>query len=281
MFQKFEELSIAPVSKQIARVMILDNHYSHKWNTGFGLENYGIYLRGELMGVAVYGHPMNPQSWGRITTLPADKCLELNRLWISDDLGKNSETWLMAQSMKILKSKGYELIQSFADGRLGVGTIYQAANFGYYGKHKTLFHKNLITQEAMHDTQFNNTANFSGMISRNCFHAKGELKSFTVNTYRYLMPLNRNAQKSILLKQLAYPKERLGMINLPDYKPATGQVARALALAIATNDTDSVKILWPYLEKLTPNSELELEKQQANKWVIKAKNSRTLESNLF
>ena len=70
-------LIIKPVDKQLAKQMILENHYSHKWNEGgFGKFNYGIYREenpNTCLGVAVYGlmknpkakiftHP-NPQAW--------------------------------------------------------------------------------------------------------------------------------------------------------------------------------------------------------------------------
>lgn len=78
--------------------MIIKNHYSHKWNNaGFGVYNFGLFRAGnenenECLGVAVYGYmkntkakifyPPNPNAW----------LIELNRMWISDELGKNAES---------------------------------------------------------------------------------------------------------------------------------------------------------------------------------------------
>lgn len=36
-------LIIRPVSKTLAKDLIIRNHYSHKWNTPFGLYNFGIF----------------------------------------------------------------------------------------------------------------------------------------------------------------------------------------------------------------------------------------------
>ena len=53
-------LLIKPVSKPVAREMIIANHSSHKWNDGgFGVFNFGIFHADEpdrCLGVAVYGY---------------------------------------------------------------------------------------------------------------------------------------------------------------------------------------------------------------------------------
>ena len=114
--------------------MIVTHHYSHKWNDGgFGVYNIGIYKVEEpdrCLGVAVFGYMKNPK--GKIFTHPNPDAwvCELNRLWISDELGKNAETILISCSIKIIQKidRNVVAIQSFADGRLGCGTIYKAAN---------------------------------------------------------------------------------------------------------------------------------------------------------
>ena len=84
-------LIIKPVAKELAKEMIVNNHYSHKWNAAsFGKFNYGIYREEQpdkCLGVAVYGYMKTP--YAKIFTHPnptAWMC-ELNRLWIDDDLG--------------------------------------------------------------------------------------------------------------------------------------------------------------------------------------------------
>lgn len=42
------ELVIKQVSKELAKEMIIRNHYSHKWNDGgFGKYNFGIFRKGD------------------------------------------------------------------------------------------------------------------------------------------------------------------------------------------------------------------------------------------
>lgn len=101
------DLLIKPVAKELARQMVIEHHYSHKWNFGgFGVFNFGIFRADEpdkCLGVAVYGymknmnanifHHPNPKAW----------MCELNRLWIDDCLGKNAETILIAASIKLIR----------------------------------------------------------------------------------------------------------------------------------------------------------------------------------
>lgn len=266
-YQTFDNLTVELIDVELAREIICNNHYSRKWNTAFGIRNYGIYRGQELLGVAVYGNPMNPGSWSGITNSRPELCLELNRLWVDDELLNNSETWFLKKTMDLLSSEGYQLIQSFADGRLGVGTIYQAANFGYYGWDTTLFHEQIETGEFWHDTPFTNTARPDGMIVRNLMHARGELKSFRVKTYRYLFPLNRRARRKIKLNSMQYPKKRDGIMPVPDYQPPVTQIARAVALANRMQQFKNAAILTEYLRGLTSEADSLVAEQSENEWV--------------
>lgn len=233
----FGQLSVARVSYETAKKMCIENHYSHKWQATFGTSSYGIFRDDVLLGVAAYGYPMNPKSWHAITSTPPEKCIELNRLWIDDVLGANTETWLLGRSFRLLREDGYELVQTFADGRLGVGTIYQAANFSYHGHHESIFHEDTETGEVHHDLSFANTDVVSGMLRRNHMHTqRGRTKTFRVRTYRYLHPLTRGARKTLLMKQEPYPKERRGLVDIPDYTPPVGQIARCVVLCEITDD---------------------------------------------
>ena len=253
------------VPKDEARELIIREHYSHKWANTFGLYNYGIRLGGELLGVASYGHLMNPRSFSAVADLGPEQVIELNRLWIDDRLGKNAETWLMAEAHKrLLKDTPVRLVQSFADGRLGVGTIYQAANFGYYGHSTTRFHRNRVDGQTYHDTALSDTRS-GGIYIRNAMHARGEMETFTVNTYRYMKPLTKAARRRIKLKEKPYPKQREGVKQHPDYVPPIGQVVRGCAMAII-DDAPEVDDLLPYIHTLGCTAS-DVDKALANPWV--------------
>lgn len=190
------ELVIKQVSKELAREMIIKNHYSHKWNNGgFGKYNFGIFRRGDerCLGVAVYGYMKNPGA--KIFTHPNPEAwmCELNRMWIDDELGHNAETILIGASIKLLRKldSNCVAIQSFADGRLGCGTIYKAANFKYYGFHYTRFLVNQRTGEVVHEQLFTNSTSITGYVRNNVAYLLKEFKIYMVRTYRYIYALDK------------------------------------------------------------------------------------------
>lgn len=100
-------------------------------------------------------------------------------------------------------------IQSFADGRLGCGTIYKAANFKYYGYHYTKFLENKRTGEVTHEQTFTNSTNTSGYLRANIAYLIGDLKTFQVKTYRYIYPLSKDFK--FIKPELPYPEYDKGL----------------------------------------------------------------------
>lgn len=272
--QDFTDLTVGPVPTEAAKKMMIENHYAHKWNTGFGVENIGVFRGGILLGAASFGHAMNPGAWGSVADIDPARCLELNRLWIDDELGRNTETWLMSRSWGALREKGYQLVQSFADGRLGVGTIYQAANFSYHGYHETLFHRGR-DGVVWHDTPFSNAARALAMLKRNLLHARGHIaETFTVRTYRYLYPLSKYARRKIKLPHMPYPKERAGERVVNGYTAPPLQVARSIHIAdIWLRDGDAAD-LYGYLNRTTDGqADRYLAEAADNEWISQLRES--------
>lgn len=208
-------LIIKPVDKALAKEMIIKNHYSHKWNDGgFGVFNFGIFRSDEpdkCLGVAVYGYMKNPKA--RIFSHPdpdAWMC-ELNRMWIDDELGHNAESILIAASIKLLRRMDPTCVavQSFADGRLGCGTIYKAANFRYYGYHLTKFLRNMRSGEFVHEQIFTNTHSLSGYLRANVGFLLGDFEIYEVKTYRYIYPLDKRFR--FIKPEIPYPAYDKGM----------------------------------------------------------------------
>lgn len=225
-------LSFKEIDYDTAKKMIIENHYSHKWNTSFGKINIGVFENDELLGVAVFGNLMNPKSFKSFNRdFEQNNVIELNRLWIDDRLGGNTETILMKASFDIIrkKYKHIKLIQSFADGRLGCGTIYKAMNFKYYGYNETLFFENTITNEIFHKVPMENTARPDGLIKLNYMYMKNQLKPFKVKTYRYLYPLYKNIK--IELEEKPYPDYKKGLEYIENYKHNEKLYHRAFVLS--------------------------------------------------
>lgn len=259
------QLIIKEISYDIAKEMTIKNHYSHKWNTSFGKINYGIFKDDVLLGCAVYGNLMNPKSIRSITD--DGDIIELNRLWVDDVLGKNTETMFLSATFTLIKNNYPNIvaIQSFADGRLGVGTIYKASNFKYYGFDKSLFFDN--GKEVFHKVPLENTKRPSGFMKKNLYVITNNVKAFYVNTYRYIMPLKKKIK--IKLKEQPYPEYQKGIDNI-DYVPSIGTYCR-LALMYNLFDLKHISIdVVKYLDNFYSRDEIiqELENQKSNESLL-------------
>ena len=125
-------LEVSGIANSIANDVVEKHHYLHRRSAA--VVSYGLFQNFELIGVAIYGKPASPSLCNGICGKEeALKVLELTRLWVADEAPKNTESWFLGQTFKMLPSK-YEILVSFAEPTQGhVGTIYQATNWLYTG----------------------------------------------------------------------------------------------------------------------------------------------------
>lgn len=259
------------ISYQEAKSMIIENHYSKKWNTSFGKINIGVFRDNQLLGCAVFGNLMNPNSYKTLNDgFNKDSLTELNRLWISDELGHNSETMLLGASFKIIRKLYPEIqaVQSFADGRLGCGTIYKAANFNYYGYNKSLFFEDIDTGEVFHKVPLENTKRPQGFIGKNLRYIDGKLKPFHVKTYRYIYPLYKNV--TINLKEEKYPEYDIG-IEYTNFTHSIGLLCRLyLMMVLVDSEHHYTKKIYKQIESSFDKDDIDkhIKQQRLNASVI-------------
>lgn len=123
--RRFEVVEIAPA---LAAGMVVVHHYLHRrppMSFSFGLMN------GEVEGVVTFGVP--PSRHLQMSACPSDPdlVLELNRVWIADELPRNTGSWFLARALRQLPPR---IIVSYADTARGhIGYLYRAANFRYAG----------------------------------------------------------------------------------------------------------------------------------------------------
>lgn len=136
--------AIRLISNELAQEMVVANHYLHRKAScmyAFGMyELLGGYGKGllsravvdKLVGVIIYGAPASqPLCKGICGIEERNNVIELARLWVDDCVGRNAESWLVANTLKKIPQ---EIIVSFADSGVGhTGIIYQASNFIYTG----------------------------------------------------------------------------------------------------------------------------------------------------
>ena len=198
--------SVSEIDRQKANDCIVKNHYSHKFYNATYI-HLGVFIGGEFLGVLQYGYAMNPASCGSVVRgTQKDEYLELNRMWLSDKAPRNSESKAISYSLKYIKKRYPKVkwIQSFADERCGgLGIVYQAASFEYYGEHTAtfwtldgeVFHNSLMTR----NPKLSKSAAF---LQEN----KDRAESENLRQFRYVKFLDQKQKKNILLKKREYPK---------------------------------------------------------------------------
>lgn len=128
------------------RAFVERHHYSGSFPAV--VHRYGLFERGELVGVAVLGVPAQKAVLtGPFPTLqPYVESLELSRFVLLDRVPANAESWFWARCRELAAKAGLRGILAFSDPveRIGsdgqvvkpghVGTIYQASNALYLGR---------------------------------------------------------------------------------------------------------------------------------------------------
>ena len=141
-----DKINIVESNKETVYNLITKKHYSNKWTASTNI--YAVYYEdGEhnffddkkykLIGVALYGHPVGFRVVKSISEeLNDNDVLELKRLWIEDGYGKNIESYVISQTLKMLKkdSPKTKVVISYADRNENhKGIIYRATNWLYQG----------------------------------------------------------------------------------------------------------------------------------------------------
>jgi hypothetical protein len=126
-----ENATVLPISYQDTKPWLLEKHYARRMpSISFA---YGLFIDDKLEGVVTYGHPPSPSLCkGVCGEQYKGDVLELNRLVVNSTAPKNSSSFLVGRSLKMLPRDS--IIVSFADTAQGhVGYVYQATNWTYTG----------------------------------------------------------------------------------------------------------------------------------------------------
>lgn len=124
-----EGLHIKVIPAKLATELVVENHYLHRRPPiSFA---FGIYDGEQLRGCVTYGVPASRHLQKSACPSNPDLVIELNRLWLHDDLPKNCESWFVSKTLKLLPPR---IVVSYADPQHGhMGIIYRALNFNYSG----------------------------------------------------------------------------------------------------------------------------------------------------
>lgn len=197
---------VEEILRDKANEIIVKNHYSHKYNLTSKI-HLGVHIDGVLIGALQFGKAMNPASQeGVVKNTLIDEYLELNRMWLDDIAPRNSESKAISYCIKYIKNRHKKIkwIQSFADERCGkLGIVYQAANFKYYGLHKSIFWT--LDGIVYHNSAM--TRDPSTRPSADLLQAgKDRATSEELRQFRYIYFIDKRSIKDAVLKELPYVK---------------------------------------------------------------------------
>lgn len=127
--------TIKEIPKNVCYDFVKKYHYL-KDAKFFCVYGYGLFYKEELVGCATYSNPQGISAlkgWFGLSNQD-NTVLELSRLCMLPNLnGTNATSFLLGNSMKLLKLHNIRAVTTLADSGRHIGSIYQVCNFKYYG----------------------------------------------------------------------------------------------------------------------------------------------------
>ena len=175
----------------------------------------------KLAGVAIYGYPVGRSAPKSISPeLKEQEVLELTRLFIFDDYGKNTESVVLSKTFNWLKqyAKDIKVLVSYSDPEQGhLGIIYQATNWIYQGNRFRLM-PNFGVKLTEDGKWIHSRTVFAKYGSHNLEHLKKKIghtfwRAEEPEKHRYLYFLGSSRENKKMRAQLkhdckAYPKNK-------------------------------------------------------------------------
>lgn len=201
------DLTVEVADRDAANSYIRSNHYSGT-TCSYSLNHFAVGWSGRLVGFLQFGHAMNPSSGGGlIPGLRTGEWCELNRMHLSDDAPRNTESRAISACVKILRhnNRGLRLIQSFADERCGgLGVVYQACSFMYLGEHTSTFWE--LDGEWFHNVMATATNGAEGKRGRALQRRMSEATRHEIRQFRYVRTFRPSDAKILAPRVRPYPK---------------------------------------------------------------------------
>lgn len=131
---KPRDLTVSPCELVDVRDFIENHHYSHNVNGVRVSHCFRVDAALTLVGAVLFGC-MSTTAWRKFAD-EERKVIELRRLVLLDEAGRNSESRVVGYCLRWLKKNApyIEIVVSYADPTHGhSGVIYRASNFQYVG----------------------------------------------------------------------------------------------------------------------------------------------------
>jgi hypothetical protein len=197
---------VRPIPFRSAKILLTERHYLHSMPGGTYLA-FGVFKHKRLLGAITLG--VGPKNAHRLVAnaTPVD-LLVLSRLWLSDELPSNSESFVIGQVLQaIRRHTDVKFAVTYADPSKGhVGTIYQASNWLYTGRSQSMPVYDLGDGIHHHSRTLSHVY---GTHSLAYFRAKGiNIRTISQSSkHRYVYFLNPSWRNRLAVPILPYPKE--------------------------------------------------------------------------
>ncbi len=123
-------MRVTAISRREAVAIVVAHHYMHRKppvSFAFGL----IDEFGDTKGCVTFGTPASHHMLVGACKAAPENVIELNRLWVHDDMPRNTESWFVSRALALMPPK---IVLSYADTAAGhTGYVYRALNFHYAG----------------------------------------------------------------------------------------------------------------------------------------------------
>jgi len=189
--------NVKRVKRQDIKVFIEKNHYSGSINGCITDYCYGLYDVNETMKGAMFFGRMGMRNQYKKFADNPDDVIELRRLCCIDETPKNTESYFIGKSLKLLKKdwKKTGIVVSYADKEYGhKGVIYQASNFVMIGEipgAKVIIHGNKRYHDKCIRTKYKGKLKPFAVKIKDALENGNAFYHKTKGKYTYIYPLER------------------------------------------------------------------------------------------
>lgn len=122
-------MDVTRIESQTAAFIVTARHYLHrKPPISYA---FGLWHNGDIRGVITFGVPASNHLCRSACPTAPENVIELNRLWVADEMLRNTESAFIARALAMLPPR---IVVSYADTAHGhMGYVYRASNFYYAG----------------------------------------------------------------------------------------------------------------------------------------------------
>lgn len=209
---------IREIDKVIAITFVQEHHYS-KVMPKLTKHYLGIFDSDNLVGVLTLGWGTKPlhtikKLFPKCTT---SDYYEIGKMCMHPDMPRNSESQMLSSVIKWMKANLPErkFLYTWADGIVGKpGYVYQAANFYYggyiwtdvyIGKDGEKIHPRTTKSLCQENAEFSNKEKIF-WLTYDFMKSKG-IKKVKGKQFRYIIPLNKTAQKEMKESTVKWTKD--------------------------------------------------------------------------